>query len=107
MKLFCDNKAARDFPYNHVQHYRTKHVEIDRFFIKENLKRRYIIDVPPIQTEDQAAGILTKTVFREKFVRFLYLLCMYDIYVPTCGGVLKIPLIEGLVNILNEGIPLI
>jgi hypothetical protein len=32
--LFCDNKAAIDISHNHVQHDRTKHVEVDRHFIK-------------------------------------------------------------------------
>jgi len=35
MKLFCDNKAARDIAPNLVQYDRTKQVEVDRFFIKE------------------------------------------------------------------------
>ena len=38
IKLFCDNKAAINIAHNPVQHDRTKHVEIDRYFIKENLE---------------------------------------------------------------------
>jgi hypothetical protein len=37
MMLWCDNKSAISITNNHVQHDRTKHVEIDRFFIKEKL----------------------------------------------------------------------
>ena len=37
MKLFCDNKTAINIPNNSVQHDRTKHVKIDRHFIKEKL----------------------------------------------------------------------
>ena len=33
----CDNKEACDIAHNLVQHDRTKHVEVDRFFIKEKL----------------------------------------------------------------------
>ena len=33
MKLYCDNKAARDIAHNPIQHDRTKHVEVDRHFI--------------------------------------------------------------------------
>ena len=38
MKLYCDNKAAIAIAHNPVQHDRTKHVEVDRHFIKEKLR---------------------------------------------------------------------
>jgi hypothetical protein len=38
MKLYYDNKIVYDITYNLVQHDRTKHVEINRHFIKEKLK---------------------------------------------------------------------
>ena len=34
LKLWCDNRSAINIANNPVQHDRTKHVEIDRFFIK-------------------------------------------------------------------------
>jgi hypothetical protein len=37
LNLWCDNKSAISIANNPVQHDRTKHVEIDRFFIKEKL----------------------------------------------------------------------
>ena len=37
-QLLCDNKAAISIPENPVQHDRTKHVEVDRHFIKEKLE---------------------------------------------------------------------
>jgi hypothetical protein len=82
MKLFCDNKDARDIAHNQVQHDRTKHVEVDRFFIKEKLENK-VIEVPPIRTDDQVADILTKAVSSNKFSRFLDKLGMCDIYTPT------------------------
>ena len=38
IKLFCDNKVAINITHNPVQHDKTNHIEIDRHFIKENLK---------------------------------------------------------------------
>jgi hypothetical protein len=35
--LYCDNKAAINIANNLIQHDRTKHVEIDRHFIKEKI----------------------------------------------------------------------
>ena len=36
-KLWCDNKSAINIANNPVQHDRTKHVEVDHFFIKEQI----------------------------------------------------------------------
>ena len=44
-----------------VQHYRTKHVEVDRFFIKEKLDDK-IVELPKIRSKDQLVDILTKAV---------------------------------------------
>ena len=59
IRLYCDNKAACDIAQNPVQHDRTKHVEVDRFFIKEKLDEK-IVELPKIRSEDQLVDILTK-----------------------------------------------
>ena len=52
IQLYCDNKVACGIAHNPVQHDRTKHVEVDRFFIKEKLDEK-IVELPKIQSEDQ------------------------------------------------------
>ncbi|RVW29870.1 Retrovirus-related Pol polyprotein from transposon RE1 [Vitis vinifera] len=42
IQLFCDNKTACDIAHNPIQHDRTKHVEVDRFFIKEKLDDKIV-----------------------------------------------------------------
>ena len=42
MKLYCDNKVAINIVHNPIQHDRTKHVEVDRHFIKEKLEGNLI-----------------------------------------------------------------
>uniref|UniRef100_A0A2N9FMB1 Protein kinase domain-containing protein n=1 Tax=Fagus sylvatica TaxID=28930 RepID=A0A2N9FMB1_FAGSY len=52
VNLYCDNKASISIAHNPVQHDRTKHVEVDRHFIKEKLTNE-IISVPFVKYEDQ------------------------------------------------------
>ncbi|RVW18142.1 Retrovirus-related Pol polyprotein from transposon RE2 [Vitis vinifera] len=82
IRLFCDNKAACDIAHDPVQLDRTKHVEMDRFFIKEKLDDK-IVELPKIRSEDQLANILTKAVSSQMFSKFLDKLGMCDIYAPT------------------------
>ena len=88
MKLFWDNKAAISIAHNPVQHDRIKHVEIDRHFIKEKLEDG-IICTPYVPTADQAADLLTKSLFKQIFESCVSKLGMLNIYAPTWGGVLK------------------
>ena len=86
--MFCDNKAACDIAHNLVQHDHIKHVEVDKFFIKEKLDDK-IVELPKIRSEDQLADILTKTISSQVFSKFLDKLGMCDIYAPTWKGVLR------------------
>ena len=82
VKLYCDNKAAINISLNPVQHDRTKHVEVDRHFIKEKVEKR-IICMTYVPTQDQTAYIFTKGLIRQKFDDFLNKLDMINIYDPT------------------------
>ncbi|BBG98715.1 HXXXD-type acyl-transferase family protein, partial [Prunus dulcis] len=57
MQLFCDNKSARDIADNPVQHDRTKHVEVDRHFIKEKLEKK-IVSIPFQEHLDKIAMLV-------------------------------------------------
>ncbi|KAM5578991.1 hypothetical protein ABKV19_009000 [Rosa sericea] len=82
MSLYCDNKAAIEIAHNLVQHDRTKHVEVDRHFIKEKLDG-HIILFPFVPTDEQLADILTKALSRKAFYDSLDKLGIRDLYAPT------------------------
>jgi ATP sulfurylase len=58
-KLQCDNIPAINIANNSVQHDRTKHVEIDHFFIKEKIDAGIIV-LSHVISREQVADCLTK-----------------------------------------------
>ncbi|KAL6315462.1 hypothetical protein AAG906_000754 [Vitis piasezkii] len=82
MDFFCDNNVAIAISQDPVQHDRTKHVEVDQNFIKENLEAK-IIRFPFVKSEDQLADILIKAVSSKEFHNSLNKLCIRDLYVST------------------------
>ena len=91
MRLYCDNKAAIYIAHNPFQHDWTKHVKIDRHFIKETL-REYLICTPFVKTWDQLVDILTKGIDSKPFYHILSKLGVRDIFAPSWGGMLDISL---------------
>ncbi|KAM0041859.1 putative RNA-directed DNA polymerase [Helianthus debilis subsp. tardiflorus] len=69
-QILCDNKAAIQISENPVQHDRTKHIEVDRNFIKEKIETG-VIELPFVRSEDQLADILTKAVNGRTFSKCL------------------------------------
>jgi O-glycosyl hydrolase len=70
IKMYCDNKVAIVITNNLVQHDRTKHVKVDRHFIKQKLDEKTVI-FSFVKSEDQLVDILTKTVSSKVFHCFL------------------------------------
>ncbi|PON73769.1 hypothetical protein PanWU01x14_056570, partial [Parasponia andersonii] len=82
IRILCDNEAAIRIAKNPVHHDRTKHVEIDRHFIKEKIESR-ILQMAYTPTQLQVADVLTKALPRIKFEELISKLGMIDIYSPA------------------------
>jgi len=65
--VYCDNQSAVLLSHNPILHTRTKHMEINLFFVREKViaKQLSIVHIPGT---DQWADILTKPVSTSKFL---------------------------------------
>ena len=79
MKVLCDNQSAISIAKNPVHHDRTKHVGIDRHFIKEKIEGG-IIKLFHLPTSLQIADILTKALPRKNFEDLNSKLGLINIY---------------------------
>ena len=86
MKLYCDNKLAINIAHNPIQHDRTKHIEIDRHFIKEKLEEA-VVCISYVPSEHQLVDILTKWLNSSMSHDLVFKLRMEDIYSSVVGGV--------------------
>ena len=79
MKLYCDNKSAINIPHNPIQQDMTKHIEIDRHFIKENLEEG-LVCMSYVPSKHQLADVLTKGMNSSSLHNIVSKLEMEDIY---------------------------
>ncbi|GJY03298.1 hypothetical protein Tco_0369238 [Tanacetum coccineum] len=67
--MYCDNKSAIALCCNHVQHSRSKHIDIRFHFIKEQV-RMLVKESFTCHTNSQLADIFTKSLCKER-IKFL------------------------------------
>ena len=61
MKLICDNQVVLHISSNLVFHKRTKYIEVDCHFIRENIASR-CMTISFVNSNDQLADIFTKSL---------------------------------------------
>jgi hypothetical protein len=84
--VFCDNVSAVYLSANPVHHRRTKHIELDIHFVREQvaLGRIRVLHVP---TSQQFTHIMTKGLPTAVFEEFRSSLCVGSGDASTAGGV--------------------
>ncbi|KAK2356003.1 hypothetical protein QL285_093366 [Trifolium repens] len=79
MKLYCDNKSAISITYNPVQHDMTKHIEVDKHFIKKKIDSG-LICTPYLSSQGNLTYFLTKWLNNNNFERIVFKPRMMDIH---------------------------
>ena len=79
IELLGDNQLAINIAYNPVEHEKTKHIEIDRHFLKEKLDNG-LLKISYIPSNHQVADVLTKGLPNTRFEVLINKLGMIDIY---------------------------
>ena len=82
LRIYCDNQATINIVNNPIQHDRTKHIEIDRHFIKEKLDEG-TLQVSFVNSGDQLADVLTKGISVVNYMKLCNKMGLIDIFAPS------------------------
>jgi Reverse transcriptase (RNA-dependent DNA polymerase)/Integrase core domain/Chromo (CHRromatin Organisation MOdifier) domain/gag-polypeptide of LTR copia-type len=67
----CDNQGALHIADHSTNHNRTKHIDIQHYFVREHVKNNSIL-LSYVNTQDQLADILTKATTLQVFNRLIH-----------------------------------
>ena len=67
--ILCDNQSCIKMKENHVFHDKSKHIEIQYFYIRDMVQKG-AINLQCVSTNEQVVDVLTKPLYRVKFEYF-------------------------------------
>lgn len=81
-KLYCDNKSKIIIANNHVHHDLTKHVEVDRYFIREKVEKE-ILCIKYVPTSHHFADLLINELAKQTREFLIGKLGLINIYIQV------------------------
>jgi len=66
LTLYCDNLSAINIFKNHIQHSRTKHIDIRHHFIRDLVEDK-VVTLEDVDIEQRLADIFTKALYAKQF----------------------------------------
>ncbi|GAU26774.1 hypothetical protein TSUD_317720 [Trifolium subterraneum] len=76
-KVLCDNLSTTSLAHNPILHHKTKHMELDIFFVREKVLNKSLV-VAHVPAQDQWADVLTKPLSAAKFCALREKLRVFD-----------------------------
>ncbi|XP_019429617.1 PREDICTED: uncharacterized protein LOC109337163 [Lupinus angustifolius] len=77
--VYCDNLSIVSISHNPVLHSKTKHIELDLYFVHDKIQNKTLI-VKHIPSALQTADVLTKPLSSDKFLGFRQQLQVKDFF---------------------------
>ena len=80
--VYCDNKAVIHIATNPTYHERTKHLEIDLYYVREQVGKG-ALKLIHVRKHHQLANVFTKSLPRSTFLSIISKLGIENIFLPS------------------------